>query len=303
MTGYKPLPVIIGCTASGKSTEAVRIAERYGGEIISADSRQVYRGLRHATGRISEEEMNGIPHHLLEFADPGTVYTVRNFARDATACTERIRERGNLPVITGGTGFYIESILFENTFSDIPPDPAYRKEKETLSLEALRRELKEKDPRAYERTDTANRRRIVRTLEIINSIGSFPAINKTIRYPHRIIGLYRSRPNLRERISERLEKKFNAMTEEINLLLKNGVNPDWFERLGLDCRHICRMLTRHIPKETTYENILRANLAYAKRQETWWKRFPETVWYREHEREKMYRDLDAVYAYCGSTRT
>lgn len=290
-----PLLVIIGTTASGKSDLAVDLALRYGGEVVSADSRQVYRGLCAATGRITEEEMKGVRHHLLANSDPGVSYNVHTFIKNAVTCVEDIYLRGSLPIIVGGTGFYIENILYKNILSSVPADSAYRSEKEHVSLEVLRRELRGKDSEAYKRIDTHNPRRIIRALEVIRSLGTFPMRRKTERYSHHLVGLRYTRQELRERIIERLDSRFRTMTEEVRSLLNDGVDPDWFERLGLDCRYMARMLIQNISEETTYVNILRANLAYAKRQETWWKRFPKTVWYREFEHKKLYTDLDALY--------
>ena len=166
---------------------------------------------------------------------------------------------------------------------------------ETLDLQTLRKKLQEKDSDAYDRIDTQNPRRLIRALEIIRALGVFPMQQRTKRYDYIMIGIRHSRPHLRERIAKRLDKRFASMTEEIETLLREGIEPIWFDRMGLECRHIAAMLTKNIPKEETKENLLHAIFAYAKRQETWLRRYPEARWYQEHQFPHLRNDLDAVY--------
>ncbi len=295
-----PVLVIVGSTASGKSALAVDIALRYGGEIISADSRQVYASLVHTVGKVSEEEMRGVPHYMLSEVSVGDYYSAHAFAERAVPLVSDIRSRGALPIITGGTGFYIDAVLFEGALSEVPPDPVYRRNAERKNIQALRQELQERDPDAYATIDADNPRRIIRALEIIR--GGTPFRRKrTKRFSYMMIGIRHNREHLYRRIARRLDERFEAMTEEMRVLLNAGTDPMWFDSLGLECRHLSRMLVRRISKEETRENLFRAITAYAKRQETWWRRYPEARWFYEHEFSALYRLLDGEYG--GSART
>ena len=291
----QPLLVIVGTTASGKSNLAVDLALRYGGEVISADSRQVYRHLDATTGKITEAEMRGVPHYMLDVIDPGKEYSAHQFADAALPHIEAIYSRGALPIVAGGSGFYIDALLFSGTTAKVPADPAYRKAMEQKKLSALQQELKQKDSDAYDRIDVQNPRRLIRALEVIRELGIFPMRQRVRRYEYMMIGIKHGRPHLRERIAKRLDDRFAAMTEEVKALLEQGVDATWFDRTGLECRHIAATLTQHILPEETKANLLSAIFAYAKRQETWLRRYPEAHWYQEHQMGQLYHDLDVVY--------
>ena len=295
-TPERPLLVIIGPTASGKSALAVELALRYGGEIISADSRQVYQRLDEAVGKQPVAERKGVPHHLLSVVSPGEYYSAHRFVEDACSHTQELHSRGRLPIVAGGTGFYIEGLLFEGSFSAVVADPSYRASLQERDLQDLQEELKKKDAAAYERIDIRNPRRLIRALEVIRALGVFPMRKRIKRYDYHMIGITHNRPRLYERIQERLAARFSAMTGEIQSLLDDGVDPHWLDSLGLECRGITRMLTQKVSEAETREWLLRAIFAYAKRQETWFRRYPEAQWYREHEFKQLYRELDALYS-------
>ena len=290
-----PLLVIVGTTASGKSDLAVDLALRYGAEVISTDSRQVYRHLDATTGKITKSGMHGVPHYMLDVINPGEEYSAHQFADGAIPHIEAIYNRNALPIIAGGSGFYIDALLFAGTTAKVPADPVYRKIMEQKDLTELQQELKQKDASAYNRTDVQNPRRLIRALEVIRDLGIFPMQKRVRRYDYVMVGIKHNRSHLRERIARRLDTRFNAMTKEIKILLEQGVAEAWFDRMGLECRHIAAMLTRHILPEETKTNLLNAIFAYAKRQENWLRRYPEAHWYQEHQMNKLYHDLDAVY--------
>ena len=294
-TEHSPLLVIIGTTASGKSDLAVDLALRYGGEVVSADSRQIYRFLDETTGKIPEKEMRGVLHHMLAIADPGEMYNAHEFADKAMLCVRDIREHGNLPIIAGGSGFYIDALLFEGMTAKVPADPAYRKEMEKVDLPTLQQTLQKKDGAAYKRIDVQNPRRLIRALEIIRELGVFPLQKRIKRYEYHMIGIKHSRPSLHERIAKRLDVRFEVMIEEIQKLLGKGVTKEWFEKMGLECRHIAKMLTENVSQEETRENLTKAIFAYAKRQETWLRRYPEAAWYQENQFNQLHHDLDKVF--------
>ena len=291
----QPLLVIVGTTASGKSDLAVDLALRYSGEVISADSRQIYRHLDATTGKITESEMRGIPHYMLDIINPGEEYSAHQFADEAAPHLEAIYKQGSLPIIAGGSGFYIDALLFSGITAKVPADPAYRAEMEQKKLTELQQELQQKDGDAYDRIDVQNPRRLIRALEIIRELGIFPMQKRAKRYDYIMVGIKHSRPHLRERIAKRLDTRFDAMTEEIKTLLAQGVEKEWFDRMGLECRHIAAMLTQHILPEETKENLLNAIFAYAKRQETWLRRYPEANWYQEHQTNQLHHNLDTIY--------
>ena len=292
---YPPLLVIIGTTTSGKSDLAVDLALRYRGKVISADSRQIYRFLNETTGKITEKEMQGVPHHMLDIADPGEVYNAHEFVNKAIRCVQDIREHGNLPIIAGGSGFYIDALLFKGITAKVPANPAYRKKMGKMDLQTLQQTLQKKDSAAYKRIDVQNPRRLIRALEIIRELGVLPMQKRVKRYHYHMIGIKHSRPSLHERIAKRLDARFDTMTKEIRAQLKKGVTKEWFEKMGLECKHMVKMLTENIPKEETKENLTKAIFAYAKRQETWLRRYPEAVWYRENQLSKLRHDLDTIY--------
>lgn len=290
-----PLLVIVGTTASGKSDLAVGLARRYSGEVISADSRQIYRHLNATTGKITASEMRNVPHHMLDIINPGEEYSAHQFANEAIPHIEAIYSRARLPIIAGGSGFYIDALLFSGTTAQVPANPTFRKTMEQKELTELQQELKAKDNNAYDRIDTQNPRRLIRALEIIRELGVFPMQKRVKRYDYTMVGIRHSRPHLRERIAKRLDSRFDTMTKEIKTLLKQGVEETWFSRMGLECKHIAAMLTQHISPEETKENLLNAIFAYAKRQESWLRRYPEARWYQEHQTQQLYQDIDNTY--------
>lgn len=285
------LLVIIGATASGKSDLAVLCAQKYNGEIISADSRQVYKHLNATTGKITAPEMQGISHYMLDIAEPGSTFTVYDFQEQALQHIEDILKRGKLPIIVGGTGFYIEALLYDNTISQVPADLAYREELAKKDITELQKRLQEHSPEAYDRIDIENPRRLTRALEIIKALGTFPVTKKDKRYDYVMIGIKHSRPKLRERIELRLEKRFPEIIKEIDSLLNQSTPPAWFNAMGLECRHIANMLRNNVSEEQTKKNLMKAIFAYAKRQETWWRRYDEAKWFRENEFPQLFNYL------------
>ena len=297
---YPPLLVIVGTTTSGKSDLAVKLAQQIRGEIISADSRQIYRSLNQTTGKITEKEMGGVPHHMLDILDPGKMYNAHRFAEESIAHIENIYKRKNIPIIAGGTGFYIDTILFEGTTAKVPADLSFRKEKRGVDIKDLQQELQKKDPEAYKRIDNKNPRRLIRTLEIIREIGVFPLQKRIKRYEYHMVGIKHSRTHLREKIVQRLENRFEDMRQEIQSLLSQGIKKEWFEQMGLECKHIAIMLTEKVPEEHTKKNLAKAIFAYAKRQETWLRRYPEITWYREDQISNIHTDIKNIYNKKGS---
>lgn len=268
---------IVGPTAVGKTAFSIDYALLHHGEVVSADSRQVYRGLNIGTGKVTTEEMRGIPHHLIDVADPMTRYTVTDFVRDARAAIDNIVARGKLPIIVGGTGMYIDVLVGRLGTNTALPDEHIRQELEALPLNALQEKLKSVDPRRFESIDIKNPRRLVRAIESALQHGSYK--EPTLAYQVTWLGLTATREVLQERIVNRLYARLaSGMIEEVEHLLQTGVTHERLEELGLEYRYISRYLRGEISKEKMVHLLEVEIYKYAKRQLTWFKKNPEIQW-------------------------
>lgn len=275
--------VIVGPTAVGKSDFAVKYALENNGEIISADSRQVYKGLDIGTGKITEKEMEGIRHHLLDVAEPNEVFNVERFRELASKAIEEIKSRNKLPIICGGTGFYIDSLINNVAYPDVPHDRDLRKEFESKTADELLKILNKLDSEYVNRLNNSernNKQRLIRSIEIAKSIGKIPEINKTDSpYEVKWIGLNLPLTELRERIHDRLVKRLeNGMIEECINLNKNGMTYERMEELGLEYRYISRFLNGKINKEEMIKELESEIFKYAKRQLVWFRRNKDIEW-------------------------
>ncbi len=274
------LIVILGPTACGKSSLGVALAKRYNGEIVSADSRQVYRGLDLGTGKITPEEMEGVPHHLLDVADPGEQYSVARFQQEAYATIDGILARDRFPFLVGGTGLYLRAVAEGYVFHAAPPDPALRSELDGLPIEALRDRLTaagvELDADCFH-----NRPRLVRLIEKLESGGDPHAeAERDPRYDVLTLGVTYDRETVCRRIDDRLRARLDAgMVEEVAALRKSGVSDGFLEGLGLEYRYITRYLTGALPtEEALFDELGRAIKRFAKRQVSWFKKDREVHW-------------------------
>ncbi|OHB10150.1 MAG: tRNA (adenosine(37)-N6)-dimethylallyltransferase MiaA [Candidatus Zambryskibacteria bacterium RIFCSPLOWO2_12_FULL_45_14] len=254
----KKVLVILGPTASGKSELAVRLAKKLNGEIISADSRQVYKGLDIGTGKITKKEMRGIPHHLLDVADPKKQFSVAQYKKLAE---EKIKEI-DFPIVVGGTGFYIDALTGRVNFPEVPPNKLLRNKLNKLSKEKLFKILKKKDPRRAKEIDPHNKVRLVRALEIIAKIGSVPPLGNLVsKWEFIYIGI--KPEDLDKRIEKRVKKMFRqGLLKEIKKLKRSGISNKRLKELGFEYWN------------PTEENLIRNTRRYAKRQMTWFKRNP-----------------------------
>ncbi|NCS99342.1 tRNA (adenosine(37)-N6)-dimethylallyltransferase MiaA [Candidatus Parcubacteria bacterium] len=278
--------VVLGQTATGKSDMAVEIAKDFNGEIISADSRQVYRGLDIGSGKITESEMQGVPHYLLDVADPRDVFTVTDFQREAYSAIEDILSRGKVPIIAGGTAFYIQSIVDGLVFPEINEDKKLRKNLEQMPLEQLQQKLEELDPKRFSEIDQKNKVRLVRAIEIatlnknIDGESKIPELKKEPRYDALQIGLRWPKEILDKRIHDRLIARMSdGMIEEVEQLHKDGVSWRRLEELGLEYRYISYYLKGEISKEEMLEQLENKIRQFSKRQMTWWKRDESIRWF------------------------
>lgn len=270
------LIVIAGTNASGKSGLGVELASRYGGEVVSADSRQVFRGLDLGSGKITPQEMRGVPHHLIDVCQPGDFFSMADFQRLAYAAIDGIQARGKLPFLVGGTGLYVDAVAEGYELSDRAPDLALRAELETHTTPELYQMLQEKLPGTE--IDPRNRNRVMRALERLAADDYHPG-KRQPRYEVLKLGVSWDRETLKQRIDERLERRLrDGMVQEVQGLLDAGVSREFLMKLGLEYRY----LTRYLDGELTYEQMVlelgNAIKKFAKRQVTWFKKDPAIHW-------------------------
>ena len=270
------LIVIEGTTASGKSDLAVALAEKLGGEVVSADSRQVYRGLDLGTGKITPEEAGGIPHHLIDVTDPGQFFSLADYQPMAYEAVDRINKKGRVPILCGGTGLYVDAVAEGYSLSDKKPDLEYRAELETYDTPRLYEMLLKIEP-TWD-GDGKNRNRVMRRLEKIRAGDTEPG-KKAPRYEVLRLACTYPRDTLRERIDERLDRRFAlGMTEEVEGLIKNGVDRDFLLGLGLEYRFITRYLMGEYPFPEMRELLSTAIKQFSRRQMVWFKRHQDAQW-------------------------
>jgi tRNA dimethylallyltransferase len=278
----KQLPkivVILGPTATGKSDLAVELAKRWHGEVISADSRQVYRGLDIGSGKISKREMKSIPHHLLDVCDPKKAYNADQFKRDGQKTIADIVSRGKLPIICGGTGFYIDALVWDESFPAVKPDQKLRKALAQKTTEALMKMVTKLDPRRAKSLDPYNKVRIIRAIEVAKALGKVPPVKRKKKYETLFIGLTTDRETLRKRIHDRLLKRIDAgMVEEVKKLRKHGVTWKRLHALGLEYRHVALYLQKKLSKEEMLDKLEWDIFHYSKRQMAWFKRNKYIKW-------------------------
>jgi tRNA dimethylallyltransferase len=260
---------VVGPTASGKSSAAVRIAQERNGEVISVDSRQVYRMLDIGTEKTSAQEMQGIPHHLIDIRDPKEVYSAGDFVAGATRLIEDIRSRGKLPILAGGTHFYFDSLLY-GLPATMEADPALRRELEAMDTEALFAEIREKDPRRAERIDPQNGRRLVRALEIIRTQGFVPERNETEpAYAVEWVVIDPQKEELRARIDARLEAALaRGLLEEVQRV-RDYVGDARLHELGLEYRIIGEYLRGERTEDSLLPTLSSKLWHYARHQKAW----------------------------------
>ena len=277
MSGYPKVVAVVGTNASGKSALGVELAKRYGAEIISADSRQVFRGLDLGSGKITPEEMQGVPHHLIDVREPNEFFSMADFQRMSYAAIDGILARGRLPMIVGGTGLYVESVLDGYLLSDREPDLAYRAELEKLTTPQLYDMLLTLVPDAQ--VDRNNRNRVMRMIERIHD-GDDAVPGKEPRYRSLRLGVSWPREVLSQRIDERLKMRVEqGMIEEVQGLMDRGATKEFLLGLGLEYRFITQYLTGAIPDRDEMLRLLAIAIKqFAKRQMTWFRRNPDIVW-------------------------
>ena len=280
---------VVGPTASGKSALAVEIARLVNGEIISADSRQVYTGLDIGTGKVTKREMLGVPHYMLDVINPKRAMSVVQYERLATRAVQDILKRGKVPIVCGGTGQYIDAVLTSASFPEVPPNAKLRKELEKLSTEKLFKKLAKLDPVRAETIDAKNPRRLIRAIEIATSLGSVPErAPATERYDTLYIGLALPKEELAERIHKRLLARMRqGMLAEAKYLHEQGLSWKRMESLGLEYRFLAQFLQNKISKEELLDLLEIAIRQYSKRQIVWFNRNEKIKWFQPTETKKV----------------
>jgi tRNA dimethylallyltransferase len=293
--GKKKVVVVLGQTASGKSDRAVRLAIKFDGEVISADSRQVYKRLDIGTGKITKKEMRGVPHYMLSVASPDRQFSVAEYIKQARKIIDDMHKREKLPVVCGGTGFYIDALLGHMRLSSIPPYKALREKLEKKTTEELFDELKMQAPLRAKMIDARNRRRLIRALEIslASPYSSFTDIHSGHpSYDYLKIGLVLPDQELKEKISIRLFARIReGMFGEVKNLHKKGLSWKRMDGLGLEYRYISRYLRGNISKEEMKEKLKTEIWRYAKRQKTWFKKDKKIHWFHPSEQKKIEEEV------------
>ena len=269
------LLTILGHTAAGKTAFAAMLADRVGGEIISADSRQVYRGMDIGTGKDYQDYLVGdhrVPVHLIDILDAGEEYNVYRFQRDFLRLFTEISGRGVLPVLCGGTGLYIESVLRNFHLLDVPPDASLREELEKKSYDELVGILKLHGP-LHNVTDTVNRKRLIRAIEIAmhQSVQPDEKADKPVLHPL-VLGIRFDRTIRRQRITERLRSRMmEGLIEEVEGLLRNGVSAEQLDYYGLEYRYVSKYVLKELSYEDMFNQLNTAIHQFAKRQMTYFR--------------------------------
>ena len=279
------LIAIVGTNASGKSAVGLELARRCGGEIVSADSRQILRGYDLCSGKVTAEERQAVPHHLLDIADPGVYFSLADYQTHAYAAIDDILGRGKQPFLVGGTGLYINAVADGYELVDAGPDEALRAQLEAMPAEELVRLLREKSGEVPDYLDINNKRRLVRACEVLLSGRDFSETRACHpRYEVLKIGVTWERPVLRQRIDERLRRRLEqGMIDEVKLGLEAGVPYEAFYNLGLEYRFIARYLRGEFADfDKFYEKLYTAICRFAKRQMTWFRRDPAIRWLDMH---------------------
>ncbi len=279
--------VVLGQTSTGKSDFAVEVAKQINGEIISADSRQVYKGMDLGTGKITKKEMKGVPHHLLDVVNPskpasmqGGVFTVNDFQKRALKEIDAIYKKGKVPIICGGTGFYIDAVINGIMFPNVPPNKKLREKLSKKTAQQLFKILEKLDKDRAKNIDNNNPVRLIRAIEIAKSLGKVPKViaNKN-NFDVLKIGLTLPSEILKERIYNRLLSRIKkGMIKEIENLHKNGVTWKKLNSFGLEYRYISLFLQKKLSKKNMIEKLNTEIWHFAKRQSTWFKRDPNTFW-------------------------
>ena len=296
--------VICGPTASGKTALSIELAKKINGEIISSDSMQIYKYMDIGTAKPSEEEKEGIQHYLLDFVEPNKRYSVAEFKKDAESAIEEILAKGKTPIVVGGTGLYVDSLIYGIEYQDIELDEKYRKELENRvekeGLEKLYEEAQKIDPQAMEKISRNDQKRILRVLEIYKATGKnkteqeIESRKKGVKYDYKVFAINWERQLLYERINKRVDIMIEqGLIKEVEELLKKY---DKFPTAmqGLGYKEVVEYLQGITTKEEMIEKLKMETRRYAKRQITWFKKNKQTIWIGAKDLQKILNEVNHV---------
>ena len=283
------LIAIVGPTSSGKTDLSIAVARLINGEVISTDSRQIYRELNIGAGKVTKKEMHGIPHHLLDIASAKRTISVAQYQRLAAKAIRDILKRNKIPILCGGTGLYVDSILTNQSFPAVPPNNKLRNALAKLSTAELFGTLNKLDPIRAKTIDANNPHRLIRAIEIATALGSVPQLKPTeSEYESLVVGLVLPREELRLRIHKRLMIRLRrGMIAEAKNLHAKGLSWKRMEALGLDYRYLAKFLQGKISKDEMIHCIEKENWLYAKRQMVWFKRNKKIKWFSPKDSNKI----------------
>jgi len=289
----------VGPNASGKSALAIKIAKKLNGEIVSADSRQVYRGLDIGSGKVTKREMAGIPHHMLDVCSPRRTYTVADYKQQAEKIIDNILKRNKLPILVGGSGQYIDAITKGLIVPEVPPNTLLRHKLSKLTNDSTSSSLRQGyagrarlretgklyqillklDSKRAQNIDKHNPRRLIRAIEVATALGKVPKIVTKLKYQPVVIGIKLPTAKLKERISVRLFARIRrGMIDEVKKLHAHGLSWKRLYDMGLEYRSVTEHLLGKISRSELKQKIFTGNFKYAKRQMTWFKRDLHITW-------------------------
>lgn len=278
------LIVILGPNASGKTKLAIKLAKRFNGEIVSADSRQVYQGMDIGTGKATKAEQKMVKHYLIDVVKPTQEFNVSHFKKLAIKTIEQIHQKNKLPFLVGGTGFWLQTVVDNLDFPAVKPNKALRKKLEKYPTQKLFNILKKLDPQRAKTIDKNNPRRLIRAIEIAKSGHQTKLIKGKPIFNTLILGLTHPRKKLYQLIDNRLEKRLkHGLVAEVKKLKKQGLSWQRLSDFGLEYRYISLYLQDKLTKQQMVEQLKNAIHHYAKRQMTWFQRDKRIRWIKSQK--------------------
>jgi len=294
MENNRKLIVILGPTSSGKTGLSIKLAKKFNGQVVSADSRQVYKGMDIGSGKVTKKEMAGIPHYLLDVANPKRRFSVAQYRKLALRAVKNIQRENKIPFLVGGTGFYIQSVVDGIVVPEVKPDWKLREKLEKLTTDQMFEKLEKLDPERAKVIDKHNPRRLVRALEIVlKTKKPIPVLKNNNQFDVLEIGIAKPQSELKslihKRLLQRLEK--NKMINEIKKLHKT-LSWKRLEELGLEYRFVAQYLQNKITYQEMVNSIQIGSEQYAKRQMTWFKKDKRIKWVKNYkEAEKLVKNF------------
>ncbi|MGG4155815.1 tRNA (adenosine(37)-N6)-dimethylallyltransferase MiaA [Peribacillus muralis] len=302
------LLVIIGPTAVGKTKMSIEMAKLFNGEIISGDSMQVYKGMDIGTAKIKREEMEGIPHYLLDIKEPDEPFSAAEFQERANACIEDIQSRGKLPIIVGGTGLYIQSVIHDYQFSEAPSDLEYREGLEMQiresGIDPVFDQLRKVDPESANRIHPNNVRRVIRALEIFHCTGKTMSEQlddqpTELKYETCIIGLSMEREKLYQRIDQRVEGMVEeGLIQEVQSFYDQGLK-DCQSIQAIGYKEIYDYFDGRVSVDEAVETLKQNSRRYAKRQLTWFRNKMDVIWFNMTELDGFPKKIHEISGFIA----